>query len=481
MGLYLYNTLTRKKEKFSPANPPVVRMYVCGPTTYNFIHLGNARPMVFFDTLRRYLEHRGYPVIFVQNFTDIDDKIILRARENGEEPQNVARRYINEYFRDAYALGVRPATIHPQVSQHLGVIISMLETLLEKGYAYQVGSNVYFSVRRFAGYGKLSGRSLEEMQAGARLEIDARKKDPLDFALWKEAGPDEPGWESPWGRGRPGWHSECAAMALHYLGPEFDIHGGGADLIFPHHENEIAQAESYIGRPFARFWVHNGFITVRDEKMSKSQGNFFLVRELLQQFPGTVLRFYLLTTHYRSPLDFSPEKVEEAKRAWERLQGLIDALAARADMRGQGEADGLSGDADPLAQAAAAFYEKFLAAMDDDCNTALAIAALFEFARTANGLLQEPANVTATGVRRAKKVLEETAGDILGIIPETGQGAHQAGGEAVAAALIDLVLEWRRRAREQRDWTTADHLRQRLNDLGVVVEDTPAGTRWRYA
>lgn len=481
MALYLYNTLTRKKEKFSPANPPVVRMYVCGPTTYNFIHLGNARPMVFFDTLRRYLEHRGFAVIFVQNFTDIDDKIIQRARENGEEPQRVARRYIDEYFRDAWALGVRPATVHPQVSQHLDVIISMLQTLLQKGYAYRVGGNVYFAVRRFAGYGKLSGRTLEEMQAGARLEVDARKHDPLDFALWKEADPDEPGWDSPWGRGRPGWHSECAAMALHYLGPEFDIHGGGADLIFPHHENEIAQAESYLDRPFARFWLHNGFITVREEKMSKSQGNFFLVRELLEEFPGWVLRFYLLTTHYRSPLDFAPEKVEEAKRAWERLQGLSEALVTPAPGLGAGEGRKGAAAADPLAQAAEAFYEKFLAAMDDDCNTALAIAALFDFARTANSLLQEPTKVTAAGLCKARQVLEETAGTVLGILPAERQALPRAGGEAMVGALVELVLEWRRRAREQRDWATADYLRGRLQELGLVVEDTPAGTRWRYA
>lgn len=474
MSIYLYNTLTRKKEKFTPARPPLVRMYVCGPTTYNLIHLGNARPIVFFDALRRYLEYRGYPVLLVQNFTDIDDKIILRAQEEGEEPGSLARRYIDAYFEDAHALGVRPATVHPRVSQHLEAIVAMLEALLEKGFAYQVGGNVYFSVRRFSGYGKLSGRSWEAMQAGARLEIDPRKADPLDFALWKEAGPEEPGWDSPWGRGRPGWHSECAAMALHYLGPEFDIHGGGADLIFPHHENEIAQAESYTGRPFARFWLHNGFITVLEEKMSKSQGNFFLVRELLQRFSGTVLRFYLLSTHYRSPLDFAPEKVEEAGRAWQRLTALQEALASAQAVP---PADGV---ADPLAQAALAYREKFMAAMDDDANTALAIAGLFEFVRLANSLLAQAGQVTTTGLALAARTLRETAGEVLGILPPQGGQASAAVPNASLAVLIELVLEWRRQARAQRDWATADRLRARLEELGVVVEDTPAGTRWRY-
>jgi cysteinyl-tRNA synthetase len=479
--MYLYNTLTRKKEKFSPARPPLVRMYVCGPTTYNLIHLGNARPLVFFDTLRRYLEYRGYPVIMVQNFTDIDDKIILRAKEEGKSPEEVARRYIEEYFEDAHALGVRPATVHPQVSQHIGPIIEIIEGLLKKGLAYRVGGNVYFSVRRFPGYGKLSGRSLEEMQAGARLEVDPRKEMPLDFALWKEAGLDEPGWESPWGRGRPGWHSECAAMALRYLGPEFDIHGGGADLIFPHHENEIAQAEGYSDRPFARFWLHNGFITVREEKMSKSKGNFFLVRELLSRFPGRVLRFYLLSNHYRSPLDFSVDKVEEAARAWDRLKNLAEALEE--GMTGaDGLGEGLSGGDDPLAQAAVACEEKFRAAMDDDCNTALAIAALFEFAHTAYTLLKDRLRVSAAGRAAARRVLDETASRVLGIWPATEacqSGAAERG--ELVNHLVALVLETRARARQRRDWETADRLRQRLNELGIVVEDTPEGTRWRFA
>jgi len=450
-------------------------MYVCGPTTYNLIHLGNARPMVFFDTLRRYLEYRGYPVILVQNFTDIDDKIIARAREEGRPPEAIARHYIGEYFRDAHLLGVRPATIHPQVSQHVDLIIGMIEALVAHGFAYQVGGNVYFSVRRFAGYGKLSGRSLEEMQAGARLEIDARKQDPLDFALWKQAEPEEPGWESPWGRGRPGWHSECAAMALHYLGPEFDLHGGGADLIFPHHENEIAQAECYTGKPFARCWVHNGFITVREEKMSKSQGNFFLVRELLERYPGPLLRFYLLSTHYRTPLDFDPDKLEEARRAWERLGRLNAALGSATEPPPPAAEE--PARPDELVGAVDEYRQRFVQAMDDDCNTAAALAALFDFAHEINRLIQGMPPDRLSGLARVREVLEETAGGVLGILPAEKEKSAEPKSELVPE-LVELLLELRARAREERDWATADRLRQRLNQLGVVVEDTPAGTRW---
>ncbi|MDH7480064.1 MAG: cysteine--tRNA ligase, partial [Syntrophomonadaceae bacterium] len=305
MSLRVSNTLARQKEEFISREPGKVGMYVCGPTTYNYIHLGNARPIVVFDTIRRYLRYRGYQVFYVQNFTDIDDKIINRAREENDDPASLAQRYIEEYFEDADALNVLRADVHPRVSEHLPEIREMISVLLNKGFAYRVDGDVYFDVDRFAGYGKLSGRSREEIMVGARVEVDERKRNPMDFALWKEAKPGEPAWDSPWGPGRPGWHIECSAMSLKYLGAGFDIHGGGSDLIFPHHENEIAQSEAYAGKePFARYWLHNGFITVNQEKMSKSLGNFFLVRDIRQQFPPEVIRFYLLSTHYRSPLDF---------------------------------------------------------------------------------------------------------------------------------------------------------------------------------
>lgn len=304
-----YNTQKRQKEELIPAEPNKVKMYVCGPTTYNFIHLGNARPLVVFDVVRRYLAYRGYEVTYVQNFTDVDDKIINRAREEGDEPLTLAARYIQEYFKDADALGVMRADLHPRVSEHIPEIIEMVETLIRKNHAYVVDGDVYFRVSSFDQYGKLSGRSLEDMLSGARVEIDERKESPVDFALWKKAKPGEPSWESPWGPGRPGWHIECSAMSMKYLGATFDIHGGGADLVFPHHENELAQSEAYSGQPFARYWLHNGFITVNKEKMSKSLGNFFIVRDILDQYPAPVVRFYLLATHYRSPLDFDDTKL----------------------------------------------------------------------------------------------------------------------------------------------------------------------------
>ncbi|HHW42757.1 MAG TPA: cysteine--tRNA ligase, partial [Desulfotomaculum sp.] len=312
--MVIYNTLTKKKELFVPRQAGRVDMYVCGPTTYNFIHLGNARPLVFFDTVRRYFQYRGYRVKYIQNFTDVDDKIINRAREEGVDALALSRKYINEYFKDADALNVRRADVHPQVTGHIPEIIDLIAALMEKGAAYEVDGDVYFAISAFPEYGKLSGRTLEEMQAGARVEVDPRKKHPMDFALWKAARAGEPSWDSPWGKGRPGWHIECSAMALKYLGYSFDIHGGGFDLVFPHHENEIAQAEAATGRPFVRYWMHNGFITVNQEKMSKSLGNFFLVREILNKFPPEVVRFFLLSTHYRSPLDFDDEKMAAAGR-----------------------------------------------------------------------------------------------------------------------------------------------------------------------
>ena len=320
MPVKIFNSLTKKKEDLITREPGKVSMYVCGPTTYNYIHLGNARPLVVFDTIRRYLKYRGYQVTYIQNFTDIDDKIINRAREEGETPQKIAEKYIRAYFEDADALHVLRADVHPKVTEHIDEIISMVQGIIDKGLAYEVNGNVYFDVRKFSGYGRLSGRELDDMKAGARVDVDEGKHDPLDFALWKAAKPGEPSWTSPWGNGRPGWHIECSAMSLKYLGPGFDIHGGGADLIFPHHENEIAQTEAYTGQPFVRYWLHNGFITVNEEKMSKSLGNFFLVRDILAKFSPDVVRFYLLSTHYRNPLDFDDEKLHVAEKSLERIR-----------------------------------------------------------------------------------------------------------------------------------------------------------------
>lgn len=485
MPVTIYNTLTRRKEALVPGEPGQIKMYVCGPTTYNLIHLGNARPLVVFDTFRRYLEQKGYRVTYVQNFTDIDDKIIARAREEGRDPRELAGKYIAEYYLDAEALGVRRATAHPAVSQHIADIMVMIQALVDKGYAYPADGNVYFAVDKFADYGRLSRRSAEEMLVGARAETGEGKRSSLDFALWKKARKGEPWWESPWGPGRPGWHSECAAMALRYLGPGFDIHGGGHDLIFPHHENEIAQAESYTGEIFCRYWMHNGFITVEQEKMSKSDGNFFLVREILRHFPGPVIRFYLLSTHYRHPLDFTMEGLQSSARGLVRWQKTLDELERRLGNRAGEDPEAAAHDsAHPLQEQAAAAREAFAAALDDDFNTPAAMAALFALVREANSFLasgqagDDPAAIA--GLTAVQACLKELGEQVLGVLPLPAQ-PDAAGQEGrVIASLIDLLLEVRHLARQHRDWGTADLIRQRLAGLGVGVEDTPEGSRWEW-
>lgn len=482
--MLIYNTLTRKKEEFIPRNQGKVAMYVCGPTTYNYIHLGNARPLVFFDTVRRYFKYRGFNVFYVQNFTDIDDKIINRAREEGDNPLVLAERYIDEYFKDADALNVLRADVHPKVSGHITEVIELVKILLDNGYAYAVDGNVYFNVRQFAGYGKLSGRTLEDMQAGARVEVDMRKLDPMDFALWKSAKPDEPAWESPWGKGRPGWHIECSAMALKYLGLNFDIHGGGFDLIFPHHENEIAQTEAATGQPFARYWMHNGFITVNQEKMSKSLGNFFLVRDILNKFAPEVVRFYLLGTHYRSPLDFDDGKLTAAQRGLERIKTSLRLL----DEAIAGRESGDEARPDPLlAVRLDEIHLEFDKAMEDDFNTALAIGMMFELAREVNSYLprndySNPAERMAA-LQKARQMFTQY-NSVLGIFKTSANGeilleGQGAGKEGLVENLLDLIIEIRQKARQNKDWSTADHLRDRLKELGIALEDTPDGVRWK--
>ena len=509
MSLKMYNTLTRQKEEFISRNPGKVGMYVCGPTTYNFIHLGNARPLVVFDTVRRYLGYRGYQVDYIQNFTDIDDKIINRARELGEEPNQLAERYIGEYFRDADALNVQRAKVHPRVSEHLPQILEMIQGLLEKGYAYPVDGDVYYAVERFTGYGKLSGRSLEDVQAGARVEVDERKKNPMDFALWKAAKAGEPAWESPWGLGRPGWHIECSAMSIKYLGFGFDIHGGGSDLIFPHHENEVAQAEAFAEKqPFCHYWLHNGFITVNQEKMSKSLDNFFLVRDILAKFPAPVIRFYLLSTHYRSPLDFDDSKLEMSRRALERLKTSLDLLdevtrtttdeLINAPIPGEasasvGETEAREKWLDLAAQTEQSKRE-FLEAMDDDFNTARATAALFDLSREINSLINQivhgqgqPNHNESHALSQARVTMEELLG-VLGLDSSflrsrglTGDLVEAQGQQRQTDQLIKLIIQLRQEVRQQRDWTTADLIRDGLKQMGVTLEDTPQGARIRIA
>ncbi|MCL2336726.1 MAG: cysteine--tRNA ligase [Firmicutes bacterium] len=481
--MLIYNTQTGGKEKLVTREPGKVAIYVCGPTTYNYIHLGNARPVVFFDTVRRYFKYKGYEVLYVQNFTDVDDKIINRAREEKEEPLALAARYIKEYFRDADALNVMRADIHPLVSEHIGEIVDLVRTLVDKGYAYAVDGDVYYDVRSFAGYGNLSGRSLEDMRAGARVDVDERKHYPMDFALWKAAKPGEPAWDTPWGKGRPGWHIECSAMSLKYLGANFDIHGGGFDLIFPHHENERAQSEAATGQPFVRYWMHNGFITIAQEKMSKSLGNFFLVREILDQFKPEVVRFYLLSAHYRSLLDFDDDKLAAAGKGLERLKNslrlLDEALAGGDPDIAVAPEAWLSGRLDEL-------RTQFEAAMDDDFNTALATGIMFDLARDVNSFLQgEKANSPAglAALKKARTLFFDFNG-VLGFLKTDGQGKillapPEGEDESLVEELVRMIIQIRQEARQNKDWAAADRIRDQLKELGIVLEDTSSGVRWK--
>ncbi|NLW44979.1 MAG: cysteine--tRNA ligase [Syntrophomonadaceae bacterium] len=467
----VYNTLSRKKEELRSINPPKIGMYVCGPTTYNYIHLGNARPLVVFDTIRRYLIYRGFEVTYVQNFTDVDDKIINRAHEENKEAHEIADFYINEYFKDARALHVREADLHPRVSEHIPEIIEAIKALIDKGHAYVRDGDVFFAVSSFPGYGKLSGRSPEDILAGARVEVDERKEEPHDFALWKSAKPGEPYWESPWGKGRPGWHIECSVMSMKYLGSTLDIHGGGADLVFPHHENEIAQSEAYSGQPFVRYWLHNGFITVNKEKMSKSLGNFFIVRDILQKYSGNVVRLYLLSTHYRSPLDFDDSKLEEAERALERIKNSWHLLQ---EALGEPGSTDLTPKDEELSRELDTLRAEFIMAMDDDFNTALAISHIFGVVRAVNRYLAEAKTRSRPVLEHAMQVFREMI-DIIGIALD----AEEAQSSSKVRDLVSSLVEFRRQARQEKDYPTADMVRDLLHRQGVILEDSKEGSRIR--
>lgn len=471
----IYNTQSGRKEELVTLNPGQVNMYVCGPTTYNYIHLGNARPLVVFDMVRRYLAFRGYRVRYVQNFTDVDDKIINRAREEGDDPIQLAERYIREYFADADALGIVRADIHPRVSDHIPDIITAIEGLIAKGYAYEVDGDVYYRVKAFQGYGKLSGRSLEDMLAGARVEVDERKEEPVDFALWKRAKPGEPSWESPWGPGRPGWHIECSVMSTKYLGETLDIHGGGADLIFPHHENEIAQAEAYTGKPFVNYWMHNGFITVNSEKMSKSLGNFFILRDILARYPHDVVRFYLIATHYRSPLDFDDGKLEEAKKALGRLK--TTKILAEEFLTGTTIEPVPQVLVSELTEKAKEMQDKFIEAMDDDFNSAKALGFLFELSHQINAFVSsaDPNQAADKAVLRQAMETFSNLGGVLGIFMETATDDQQS-----VDNLLNIILTMRNQARQDKHYALADFLRDFLSSQEIKVEDKAGGSQFRY-
>ena len=474
--LTVYNTMTRKKEAFHPLHAGEVSIYCCGVTPYNDPHIGNARPFVTWDVIRRYLARKGYKVRYIQNFTDVDDKIIHAANREGVTWKEISDRYIAAYFKAMDALNVRRADVFPRVSETMEDIIRMIETLIARGYAYVTeAGDVYYRVEAFAHYGRLSGRSLDDMEAGARVEVNETKEHPMDFALWKAAKPGEPSWESPWGQGRPGWHIECSAMSVKYLGDAFDFHGGGNDLIFPHHENEIAQAEPCIDgdEKFARYWLHNGFITIDNEKMSKSKNNFFTVKDILKEFPGEVIRFFILQTHYRSPLDFSDERLHEAQTALDRLRNantVITELSQR---------EGTSDTAAELAVQAETFLSDFDAAMDDDFNTALAISQMFGLAKEINRYHQEIERGAAFDAANFKKAADDyhAMAAIIGIFEQEKTQAD----DGLADALMELIIGIRQEARAAKNWAVADRIRDGLKEAGVIIEDTPTGVRWKRA
>jgi cysteinyl-tRNA synthetase len=463
--LRIYNTLTRKTEDFDTLEPNLVKMYVCGVTVYSDAHVGHAMSALVFDIIRRYLEYRGYKVHQVMNFTDVDDKIIKRANDLGEDPFKLAQRYIDDYRRNLSDLNILPATSNPRATQTMQQIIDMVQGLVDAGYAYAPGNgDVYFRVTKDPDYGKLSGRKLDDMQAGARIEIGEAKEHPMDFALWKAAKPGEPSWESPWGKGRPGWHIECSAMNLAELGEQIDIHGGGNDLIFPHHENEIAQSESYTGKPFARYWVHNGMLQLGSEKMSKSLGNIISINDFLKEHDADVMRMLVLNGTYRAPLMFNDETLGAAERNVERLKSGLRPAAA--------SATGLSADAAGALDAAReTARENFITAMDNDFNTAGAVAAMFELVKAINTARDNGAN--AAQLEPAQARLRELAG-VLGLRLQEKQGSGE------ADKLISLLIEVRAEVRKQKLWQLSDLIRDRLKELGVALEDTKEGTTWRW-
>jgi cysteinyl-tRNA synthetase len=484
--------LSRSKEDFVPREDGHVYMYVCGPTVYNHIHIGNARTFLSFDLIRRYLEHRGFDVRFVQNITDVDDKIIRAANEEGVSAAGIAERYSEAFLTSMRDLSVEPPSAQPRATETIPQMIRMVERLIERGFGYVVDGDVYFPVRSFAGYGKLSGRDIDELESGARVDVDARKRDPLDFALWKSAKPGEPHWSSPWGEGRPGWHLECSVMSEMELGVPFDIHGGGSDLVFPHHENEIAQSEAATGKPFANYWLHGGMLNINSEKMSKSLGNFTFLKDVLGVYSAPVLRLLMLQTHYRSPLDFSTKRLDEAQTAYDRLGNMVRTARWLADRPAAG-AGAPQADRDALTAAVADARARFDADMDDDFNSAGALGALFELARTANGFLSSNETVLGDADIVVLGAAADAVAELLGVMgvplaePQSGP-ALPAGVVALAADVagyvgadpegaVESLLEARAHARADRDWARADAVRDGLARLGVRIEDTAAGAR----
>lgn len=453
----IFNSMTGKKEELNPLTPGQFNIYACGPTVYNYFHIGNARPFIVFDTLRRYLEYRGYKVNFVQNFTDVDDKMIRVAAEEGITVKELGERYISEYFKDAKALGIRPATVHPKATEHIGDIIALVQKLIDTGHAYELNGDVYFDTQSFPGYGKLSGQDLSELELGARIDINEEKKNPMDFALWKAKKEGEIAWDSPWGEGRPGWHIECSAMSMKYLGDTLDIHGGGQDLKFPHHENEIAQSEAATGKPFANYWMHNGYINIDNKKMSKSAGNFFTVRDILKEFRGPAVRLFMLSAHYLNPINFSRELLAQSETAYDRILNCRDNLKFIMEHPKDAPVD--------IKPVVAAASEKFNEAMDDDLNTADAIGGIFEYVKELNTLFAEGGRQEDA---KAALALLDTLLGVLGIQPEE---------EVEIPQEIFEMAERRKAARAEKNWAEADRLRDEIAARGYELKDTPDGVK----
>jgi cysteinyl-tRNA synthetase len=463
MTIKLYNTLTRQKETFKPLEEGKVKMYVCGPTVYNYIHIGNARPAIVYDTVRKYLEYRGYDVTYVSNFTDVDDKLIKAANELGEDVQTIADRFIEAYFEDVTALGCDRATAHPRVTESMDIIIDFIQALIEKGFAYEADGDVYYRTRVFKDYGKLSHQSIDELRVGARIDAGEKKQDSLDFALWKAAKEGEISWESPWGEGRPGWHIECSAMVHDHFGDTIDIHAGGQDLTFPHHENEIAQSEALTEKPFANYWLHNGYININNEKMSKSLGNFVLVHDILKEHDAQVLRLFMLAVHYRHPINYSVDLLESTKNALDRLRTSYENLLHRA----QSSTD-LTDDNEKWLNIISEQRAVFVEAMDDDFNTANAISVMFELSKQANYYLQEK-NTSKEVIAAFTDAFDEL-GAVLGL---------QFGNKELLDAEIEELIEKRIQARKDRNFQLSDEIRDQLKGMNIILEDTPQGTRWK--
>ena len=486
MTIQIYNTMKKKKEEFVPLREGSVGMYACGVTVYDLSHIGHARALIVFDVIYRYLQYRGYEVTFVRNYTDIDDKIIKRAQEEGVTYKDISDRYIKEFDHDMDLLGLEKPTVSPRATDHIPEMIAMVEALIEKGFAYEVDGDVYFSVGSFSEYGKLSGKNIEELNSGARVEVDERKQSPLDFALWKKSKEGEPFWECPWGKGRPGWHIECSAMSQKYLGTTFDIHGGGMDLIFPHHENEIAQAECATGVPFARYWIHNGFVNINQQKMSKSLKNFFSIREILETYHPEVLRLFLLSNHYRSPVDYSEQNLTEAKVGLDRFYAILRDLDEIKSLDKGSAAQSLGEKR--LVTELQEFPEKFTAAMDDDFNTAAALGHLYVLTRSLNALVDQkkkfPTFQIAEGTVALAREQFQMVENIFGLFRESPQAYFESQKErgivsaGIAPEEIEGLIKERELARKSKDFKKADEVRKQLEEKGILLKDTPQGTEW---